>query len=91
MALNSTETAYIHVEDDEYELIELFGAPALFANERLTAADIPQGLYCYYLRESDDGKEFCAIEPKVAVNLGGTIMTDKPVGFRGKRIYSAHG
>lgn len=81
MALNRTETAYIPVEADAYEVIELFGAPALFANERLTAKDIPQGLYCYYLRESDDGERFGTIEPKVAVNLSGTVITAKPLDF----------
>lgn len=81
LALNKTETGYVSMTEDEYQLIELFGKPALFANERLTDADIPEGLYCYHLRESDDGDHFCSIEPKVGVNHGGSVITDEPIDF----------
>lgn len=81
LALNKSGTGYVSMTEDEYQLIELFGKPALFANERLTDADIPEGLYCYHLRESDDGSRFCSIEPKVGVNHGGSIITDEPIDF----------
>ena len=35
---------------------------------------IPEGLYAYDLRHSDDGGRFCSIEPKVGVNHGGTVL-----------------
>lgn len=79
--LNAAGTEYIQIEQGEYELIELFGKPALFTNERLTAVDIPNGLYCYHLRESDDGDRFASIEPQVLVNHGGTVITDEPIDF----------
>lgn len=69
------------ISDDTYELIEMFGRPMLFADERLSDADIPAELYCYHLRESDDGDSFCTIEPKVGVNHGGSVITDKPIDF----------
>lgn len=52
LMLNKAENGYINIENDEYDLISLFGKPALFTNERLTDADIPKGLYCYHLRHS---------------------------------------
>ena len=54
----------------------------LFANGRLTEKDIPNGLYSYDLRQSDDGDDrFSTIEPHVAVNHGGTVVTDQPIDF----------
>ena len=47
---------------------------ALFSNGRLMPEQIPEGLYAYDLRHSDDGGRFCAIEPKVGVNHGGTVL-----------------
>ena len=80
LVLNKTGTDYIYT-GKEYESIELFGKPALFTNERLTDKDIPQNLYCYHLRESDDGDRFCAVEPKVGVNHGGSVITKEPLDF----------
>ena len=84
--LNKSETAYINIENEKYDLIELFGKPALFTNDKLTNADIPQGLCCYHLRHSDDGSRFCSIEPKVGVNHGGSVITKEPLDF-GKQGY----
>lgn len=61
-------------------MISLFGKPALFTNERLTDADIPKGLFCYHLREGDDGR-FATIEAKVTVNHAGSVITDEPIDF----------
>lgn len=85
---NKAENGYINIENDEYDLISLFGKPALFTNERLTDADIPKGLYCYHLRHSDDGCSFATVEPKVKVNHGGSIITDEPIDF-GEQGYIA--
>lgn len=60
--LNASEKEYICLPDDEYEVIEAAGVKALFTNERLTADNIPKGLYCYHLRESDNGDRFASIE-----------------------------
>ena len=79
--LNASEGGYIRLDTDTYDLVEIFGKPALFSNGRLTANDIPQGLYCYDLREADDGSGFAAIEPHVVVNHGGSVITDEPIDF----------
>ena len=88
MAKNSTGTAYVNIENESYQLIELFGKPALFSNDRITPKDIPEGLYCYDLRHSDDGDRFCSVEPKVAVNHGGSVITDIPLDFGDKGYIS---
>lgn len=80
LTLNKAENGYINTEMDSYDLISLFGKPALFTNERLTDKDIPKGLFCYHLRNGDDGK-FAAVEPKVTVNHGGSVITDEPIDF----------
>ena len=79
MAKNSTGTDYINIENESYQLIEIFGKPALFSNDRITPKDIPEGLYCYDLRHNDDGSRFCSVEAKVTVNHGGSIITDEPL------------
>lgn len=77
--LNASETEYINIEyDDEYELIELFGQPALFTNNRITDADIPKGMYCYHIRHGDEG-EFVSIEKRTEVNHAGSVVTREPI------------
>lgn len=80
LCLNAAETDYIYPDDERYELIELLGKKALFANERLTAEDIPKGLYCCHLRHGYD-RYFCTVEPKVAVNHAGSVLTKEPLDF----------
>lgn len=88
LMLNKAENGYINIGNDKFDLISLFGNPALFTNERLSDADIPEGLYCYYLRHSDDGCSFATVEPKVKVNHGGSVITDEPIDF-GEQGYIA--
>ena len=79
--LNASEDVYIRLDTDTYDLIDLFDRPALFSNWRLSSDDIPKGLYCYDLREADNGDEFITIEPHVVVNHGGSVITDEPIEF----------
>ena len=81
LCLNAAGTKYIHIELEEYQRIELLGMPALFANDRLTDADVPQGLYCYHLRHGGEGGRFCSLEPKVVVNHGGSVLMKEPIDF----------
>lgn len=88
--LNALGTGYINIEyDDGYELIELFGKPALFTNDRITDADIPKGMYCYHLRHGDN-VVICAIEKRVSVNHAGSVVTKEPVvlGEKGCIIFA---
>ena len=79
--LNKSETAYINIENEKYDLIELLGKPALFSNGRLTDTDIPKGLFVYHLRHDDSGCSFAAVEPNVKVNHAGSVITDEPIDF----------
>lgn len=60
--------------EEKLDVIEVLGRRALFTNGRLMPEQIPEGLYAYDLRHSDDGDRFCSIEPKVGVNHGGTVL-----------------
>ena len=87
LILNKAETEYINIENEKFDLIELFGKPVLFTNEKLTDSDIPKGLYCYHIREGDNG-DFETIEPNVKVNHAGSVITDEPIDF-GEQGYIA--
>ena len=60
--------------DEKLDVIEILDRKALLSNGRLMPEQIPEGLYAYDLRHSDDGDRFCSIEPKVGVNHGGTVL-----------------
>lgn len=63
-----------------YEEVELFDQPALFANERIAPDDLPEGLFCYDLRGSDqDPGNPVAVENRVVVNHAGSVITAKPL------------
>ena len=59
--------------EEKLDVIEVLDRRALFSNGRLMPEQIPEGLYAYDLRHSDDGR-FCSVEPRVGVNHGGTVL-----------------
>ncbi len=64
----------------KYQEIEIFDVPGLFSNGRIAAADIPEGMYRYDLRGSDDDPGIpVTVEHYVAVNHAGSIITAKPL------------
>ena len=56
----------------------------LFSEGRVSPDEIPAGIYAYDLRRTDDGERFGALEPRVIVNHGGTVLTDQPIDFGDK-------
>ena len=65
---------------EKYQLIELFGMPALFSNGRIDRNALPEGLYAYDLRGSDDDPGMpVTLESFVVVNHAATVITAKPV------------
>lgn len=67
-------------EAPKYQEVEIFDVPALFSNGRIALADLPEGLYRYDLRGSDDDPGMpVTVEQNVAVNHAGTIVTAKPL------------
>ena len=82
--INQTMTNYIPTWKEEFELVEVFGKPALFTNEKLTADKVPHGLNFYHIR-SADGEQFSTLEPpNVQVDNGGTIITNENIDFGNK-------
>ena len=64
----------------KYQEVEIFDIPALFSNGRVTPADIPEGMYCYDLRGSEDDPGMpVMVENHVVVNHAGSIITAKPL------------
>lgn len=56
----------------------------MFSNGRILPEEIPEGLYAYDLRYSDEKGKFISIEPKVGVNHGGTVLMKELLDFREK-------
>lgn len=77
--LNETNTAFVQLPDEDFELIEITGQTSLFSENRYNDAEIPMGLHCYQLRHSDDGEQFASLERRVTVNFGDTVITKEPI------------
>ena len=60
--------------DEELDTVEVCGVKGLFVNERIAEQDVPEGLYKYDLRYSDERREFTSIEKKVIIDHGGTVL-----------------
>ena len=66
--------------DEQYQEVELFEKPALFSNWRVSRDDLPEGVYCYDLRGSDDDPgEPIYVENRVGVNHAGTVLLTEPL------------
>ena len=64
----------------KYQEVEIFDVPALFSDGRIALADLPEGLYRYALRGSDDDPGMpVTVEQNVTVNHAGAIITAKPL------------
>ena len=74
--------------DEKLDVIEVLGRKALFSNGRILPEEIPEGLYAYDLRYSDEEGQFISIEPKVGVNHGGTVLMRELLDFREKGYLS---
>lgn len=69
-------------ENEKFELISLFGKPALFTNEQLSRKDVSDLLFLYHIRgRDDDCGAFGTLEPFVAINHAGSVITDEPIDF----------
>jgi hypothetical protein len=76
----TTTKAALFDRAEKLELIELLGRPALFTSARLLQKELPEGLYKYDLREGVD-TPYASIEPSVAVDHTGTVITKEPIYF----------
>lgn len=60
--------------DDKFDAVEVCDMKGVFTYERIAKQDVPEGLYKYDLRYSDEIGEFTSIEKNVIVNHGGTVL-----------------
>lgn len=64
----------------KYQEVEIFDVPGLFSNGRIDPATIPEGMYVYDLRGSDDDPGMpVTVENHVTVNHAGSVITAKPL------------
>lgn len=78
-------------DKEEYDEIELFDKPALFSNGRVDRDKLPDGLYAYDLRGSDDDPGApVTVENRVVVNHAGSVILAEPLDF-GEADYLALG
>jgi len=64
----------------DYQSIEILGHNGVFTNGRIDRSKLPDGLYCYDLRGSDnDPGQFMFLESSVMVNHAGSVITAEPI------------
>lgn len=63
-------------EISDFRRAEINGISALYTDTRIDRNSLPQDVFVYDMRCSDDGDEdFCTVEPIVTVNYSGTVVT----------------
>ena len=69
-----------NANDLSYYLVNMDGYICAFHNDRIDRSTIPDGLFCYDVRDSDhtDGT-FSEVQPSVLVNHWGTILTKEEI------------
>lgn len=65
--------------EETFERVEIDGVEALFTNARLDRDTVPDGLFCYDVREAEGFSGIAAtLEPFGAVNHWGTVLSKEP-------------
>jgi len=65
----------VDARNEIFEHIELFDSPSMFTNTRVDRSTVPDGLFCYDVRGSDDDPgALCVMENHVMVNHAGTVI-----------------
>lgn len=65
--------------DDKFDAVEVCDVKGVFTYERIAKQDVPEGLYKYDLRYSDEIGEFTSIEKNVIIDHGGTVLLKEPL------------
>lgn len=60
---------------EEFETMTVNDIPVLFTGARIDRDAVPDGVFAYDIRESDDGDGPATVEPAVRVNHAGTILS----------------
>ena len=70
----------INANEADYEHFELLGHDALFTNLRIDRKTLPEGLYAYDIRDSDDCDGMPSeVRKFVMINHWGTVITREPI------------
>jgi len=70
----------INAATEEFEVVEVFGIPALFTVCRVARATVPKGMYLYEMQTSeDDWSQPCFFGRHITVEHFGTILTACPI------------
>jgi len=72
---------------EKYSVIEIFGRKALFTNGRVNRSDLPDGVYSYDIRHSDESGHACALEAFVFANHFGTVLCMTDFGLHEQHSY----
>ena len=66
---------------DVFELMEVCGVKAIYADRRIDDSEVPKGLYRYDFREGKEADDvyFGAIEKDVKVDHAGSFITKEPL------------
>ena len=67
-------------DQTRYQLMEIANQQALFSNGRFDRESLPEGLFCYDIRDDSYGNA-ARLEPSVVVNHFGSIVTRQPIEF----------
>ena len=73
-----------NARNEKFEIVEIDGVEVLFTSLRLDRNTIPDGLFCYDVRETEGFSGVAAtLEPLVAVNHLGTVVSKQPFPMDG--------
>lgn len=68
-----------NASEQSYQEVAIMGRPALFTELRIDRATVPEDVYRYELRHSDeDWNEPIEISRSIAINFYGTVLTREP-------------
>lgn len=71
------------IRTETFETMTVNDVPVLFTEARIDRGAVPDGLYAYDIRESDDGDRLATVEPLVRVNHAGTIIAREEIPMDG--------
>ncbi|MBO5501571.1 MAG: helicase, partial [Clostridia bacterium] len=76
----AAEPVQTQADQTRYQLMEIANREALFSNGRFDRESLPEGLFCYDIRDDSYGNA-ARLEPSVVVNHFGSIVTRQPIEF----------
>ena len=78
----------LNAQMERYELAEIDGYVVLFTNMRIDHNTVPEDIFCYEIRDSDDlDGSIAEIKPFVMVNHWGTILAKEPFPLNSLESY----